>query len=1429
MSVALVLGVLAGPASAALCALAVPDPRRAARVVGALLALTAAAAAALVARVAYDPVVPALLLRLDPPGPAFSVGIRLDRFTALFALLVCGLAAVVAGYARRYLDGEPGARALQARVAAATAATLVMATAPSLVQLAVGWIAAGHLLIGLIGHYREQPRVRAAVRRTRTVFLVGDVALVAGLALLVVPTGDADLDAVRAAAADRPGWLLATAGGLLLMAGAVRSAQVPAHRWLPYTLDAPTPVSAFLHAGMVNVAGFLMITLAPVVVAAPGVMPAMVLVGLVTAVSGTVFAAVRTDVKGTLARSTVAQMGFMLAQCGLGAFGLAAVHLVGHAVYKAYAFLSAGGTLQAQARAATAPRPLGPPRTRTVALAGAAVLAAVALTELALGASPSGLLSAVLAGAAALTAVRSALADRELPARTAVAITLAAGALAGGYLVAGRAIARWLGLPTSVTDVGVGVAAVTLAVVAVAGTVLLRRHGAALWWWAWRDGAGTWWRRSAGAAAGEPAAWAVTAVRRRDASDRSDAARVVAALAAVGDHVAAVWPLDTFVAVNPLAGRERVPFARATAELRTLGGARTHLPAAEYRRRLRDGGIELADLTAVLPPVTSGPVTLGGRSITAADLQVAALSHPVHDGPPPPPDLLAVARRRLAVTRPAGADDPDPLTLAELLDRALGTRIGADVDELVAGWCAAHCGRPAARWPVPGPADESCWTRWRRMAGADRDPERAGVGGLRALVDALPAEPERAVALLLRALGVAPAAWPAYLTRSLLRLPGWAGYARWSQTRPGERPDLTPLDLLAVRLSYELALAGAATHRHLGVPPTLDAVTAATTPTAAIVPTGVTTSTAAIAPGGGAVTPPPVGPAGTAPTDGAPGADEPAALARLVAALGVDAPTLALLPEETVSVVRDVVAELSPARQAEVWLAAAEHAYRRRLRDRLDHGARPRPRRAARATALAQAVFCIDVRSEGLRRHLEAAGPVDTYGFAGFFGLPVRTEATDAGRGRDRCPVLMRPVATVAESADATRVGRRRARQAWRRAFVSAKADPVGAFAFVEVAGVLATAALAVRAVAPGRFAPAADDTAPTVADLDAALTLDEQVYYAEATLRTVGLTADFAPLVLLCGHGATSTNNPYAAALDCGACGGNRGGVSARLVATLLNRPEIREALVARGIHLPADTHVLAGEHDTVTDEVRLFDVDAVPARLRPHVDDLTRRLAEAGAGLRAERAGRLPGRPGPRRVPGRASDWAQVRPEWALAGNAAFIAAPRELTAGRDLGCRTFLHSYDWTADPDAVALETIMTGPLVVASWINLQYYFSTVDPHRLGAGTKTVHTVLGDALGVLSGSGGDLRVGLPLQSVDDGTRPVHDPLRLLAVVHAPHHLVDSVLGRNPALRQLVDGGWMSLTVVDPRTGEWSEPGGSRHTTPLPAPDPEKEYSA
>ncbi|WP_278188623.1 putative inorganic carbon transporter subunit DabA [Micromonospora sp. R77] len=496
-------------------------------------------------------------------------------------------------------------------------------------------------------------------------------------------------------------------------------------------------------------------------------------------------------------------------------------------------------------------------------------------------------------------------------------------------------------------------------------------------------------------------------------------------------------------------------------------------------------------------------------------------------------------------------------------------------------------------------------------------------------------------------------------------------------------------------------------------------------------------------------------------------------------------------------------------------MAAAEHAYRRRLRDLID-----RPSTPVTAAPLAQAVFCIDVRSEGLRRHLEAVAPVQTLGFAGFFGLPVRTETEGADQGRDRCPVLMRPVATVTEPAGGDRTARRRVREGWRRAYAGAKGDPVGAFAFVEVAGVLAAAGLLLRSAAPRWLAGRPDAPAVGGPDLARALDLDERVYYAEATLRTMGLTAGFAPLVLLCGHGATSANNPYAAALDCGACGGNRGGVSARLAAALLNDPAVRAALAGRGIDVPATTRFVAAEHDTVTDEVRIL--DPAPAGHADRLDRLVGYLAEAGRRLRAERAGRLPDRPDAGRLPGRSVDWAQVRPEWALAGNAAFVAAPRDLTAGRDLGCRTFLHSYDWSTDPDGVALETIMTGPLVVAEWINLQYYFSSVDPERFGAGTKTVHTVLGDGIGVLSGAGGDLRTGLPRQSVSDGRQLVHEPLRLLALVRAPRPLVDAVLARNPALRDLVGGGWLHLVVVEPTDGGWWQPteGGWRELPPAPA---------
>ena len=162
---------------------------------------------------------------------------------------------------------------------------------------------------------------------------------------------------------------------------------------------------------------------------------------------------------------------------------------------------------------------------------------------------------------------------------------------------------------------------------------------------------------------------------------------------------------------------------------------------------------------------------------------------------------------------------------------------------------------------------------------------------------------------------------------------------------------------------------------------------------------------------------------------------------------------------------------------------------------------------------------------------------------------------------------------------------------------------------------------------------------------------------------------------------------------------------------------------------------------------------------------------------------------------IHGRSRDWSQVRPEWGLAGCAAFIAGPRDTTRAMDLGGRVFLHAYDWRADDGFATLELIMSAPLVVASWINLQYYGSTVDNAAFGAGDKVLHNVVG-TLGVLEGNGGDLKAGLPLQSLHDGRRFVHEPLRLTTVLTAPTNAIDAVLAKHPSVSALVDHGWLHL---------------------------------
>jgi uncharacterized protein YbcC (UPF0753/DUF2309 family) len=482
---------------------------------------------------------------------------------------------------------------------------------------------------------------------------------------------------------------------------------------------------------------------------------------------------------------------------------------------------------------------------------------------------------------------------------------------------------------------------------------------------------------------------------------------------------------------------------------------------------------------------------------------------------------------------------------------------------------------------------------------------------------------------------------------------------------------------------------------------------------------------------------------------------------------------------------------------------AAERAHQRELAATLTGPA------AAKARPTLQAAFCIDVRSEVFRRALEAQDPgIETIGFAGFFGLPLAHTAHASDVEEAHLPVLLKPALkstghdTPAQEQEA-RIGAR-ATRAWGRFRQAA----VSSFAFIESAGPFYAAKLVKDALGLGQANTRSP--APTLVD---GMNATAKAETGAKVLKAMSLTSRFGRVVLLLGHGAHVTNNPHESAYHCGACGGHTGEVSARLLAQLLNDPETRAGLGERGIELPEDTLFVAGLHDTTTDEITLYAGDVAADRAQD-LSQARNWLRAAGGLARAERSLRLSGSTADT-IAARATNWAEVRPEWGLAGCGAFVAAPRAVTAGSDLGGRAFLHSYDWTEDPGFSTLELILTAPVVVASWISLQYYGSAVAPDAFGGGNKLIHNVVG-GIGVVEGNGGRLRPGLPWQSVHDGEAMAHQPLRLSVLVEAPEEAIADVLARHPEVRALFDHGWLHLfTLREGRISSRYRAGGSWST--------------
>ena len=798
-------------------------------------------------------------------------------------------------------------------------------------------------------------------------------------------------------------------------------------------------------------------------------------------------------------------------------------------------------------------------------------------------------------------------------------------------------------------------------------------------------------------------------------------------------QIAPAWPLDRAIAVNPHWQRIGLPLREVAARMAVLGQIQV-LPARSLVQQAWHSG-----------------------RITAADLAHALASVPasVSEGLTPERCVAALSQAPAIAPLPLLIDvlDDDPQRHSRLAWRQAITHQVSQV-------CAAYFDPHQADWQPR--REGGLYAHWRDSLTHDH-----GIGVLMGLpqlgrsLHALPATRRDAERWVLQRLQLPEPVWADYLEAVLLTVNGWASwcaYLAWQDRLGGVVPspgqaDLR--DLLAIRLAWGALL--------------LDS-------------------------------------------------KDDATAQRAFAALQAEWQQA----ETRLHQAQDAL------RVDEVWQLALEAGYQRSLaRKLMAVPALPAtlvpPAEAQAPTELeveVQAAFCIDVRSEPMRRALEAAWPaVQTLGFAGFFGLPVAYTPLASEARRPQLPGLLAPALEVtdrvsagadASAPDLTRpAAQARQRQwAWGEPLRAASRWPQAAYSFVEAAGVgyLAQFGQWLRPSAqarprddlaglPARYRPLCRPTLQT-------LPLGEQVALAARVLTAMGLTRALAPLVLLVGHGSQSANNAHAAALDCGACCGQTGEVNARVLAQLLNQPAVRAGLREQGLPVPEDTVFVAALHNTTTDELEAFDLDRLPTAARARWERLLAAWAQAGDQVRRERAPQLgldPRTPHAQlldQLRRRANDGAETRPEWGLAGNAAFVIAPRQRSRGTVLDGRSFLHDYDAAQDRDGSVLELLMTAPMLVTHWINWQYHASTCEPKRLGSGNKVLHNVVGGHIGVFEGNGGDLRIGLSQQSLHDGSRWVHEPLRLTVVIDAPQDRIDAIVARHAVVRQLLDNGWLHL---------------------------------
>ncbi len=1000
-----------------------------------------------------------------------------------------------------------------------------------------------------------------------------------------------------------------------------------------------------------------------------------------------------------------------------------------------------------------------------------------------------------------------------------------------------------------------------------------------------------------------------------------------------GEAIPFFWPMRTFIHHNPLYGLEHLSFHEAVLEGSRLFHGKGYLPRAMYQRYLAEGKIDPERLSGQIERFLEDQPEIPGldrhRLLLALATKISepvgsviATGEEIHavltEQPFPKPGVDAAwlkgqIKAQVLSSRP----------VYTIVDELYGTEIGNDLNELLIKSCLDFFDEGQSVWQMPG-REKGLFSAWSALA---RSNLRLFMRGLHIKkILGVDQTPEGIIGHVMRELGIPEDDWMDCFTSELTRLHGWAGFIRWrSSAKDYHWSRSYPADLvdyLAIRQVLGLALLREHAQRK-GTPASLADVVRLVEAQpeeyflrhefhrGKVVPELAGEVEAAISARRGQRA------KRLLPKYLELRREKEAKLAAakisaLADASGMNRQIGQLSPEALGQLLSMLIA--FEREEGRMWLNAQESRYMKQLMSglNLDEAVQREKR------PFAQMLFCIDVRSERIRRHLEKVGDYQTYGIAGFFGIPVGFIGLEKGSETQLCPVVVSPKNLVLELAIARSPDEQALFSVLEHVFHELKASILSPFITVEAIGLLFGFDMFGKSLAPlaynrwrQRLHPEKQDsrllldklsrdqaesiirslqramivkaigrelgiqreavTDEMIRELrDAALanhsgptriarefnldeqaersfvdrlqrvyrinrgyakiqlerlgrigfTLDEQVNFVGQSLRSIGLTREFSRFVLLAGHGSTSENNPYESALDCGACGGNHGIINARVLSQIANKPAIRERLRAQGIAINDDTWFIPAFHNTTTDELRLYDLDLLPSSHLVYLERLNNGLRAASRLCAAERVGTLEDsgrieRPSKayRHAQRNAMDWSQVRPEWGLSRNAAFLIGRRNLTEQMNLDGRVFLHSYDYHCDPKGRLLENILTGPLVVGQWINMEHYFSTVDNAHYGSGSKVYHNVAG-RFGVMTGNLSDLRTGLPSQTVLKNGLPYHEPMRLLTVIEAPLARARQAIEGVAKVRNLVHNGWVRMAILDPESrkfhvfqeGEW-----------------------